>query len=211
MPPGHITLYILYTCQSGICRFSLFTGRIIMRLFIGLELPPSISLALADLRGSLPDVAWTAPESWHLTLHFIGEVTQPHQLEEIHHALCAIHAAPPLLELAAPGLFETHGRPARDVLWIGCAPDPALLHLRSRVRAVMNRILPATVPNSRRFVPHVTLGHLHNPGPELRQRWLATALPASQPQTVGHFTLFRSIRHADGPFHEALEHYPLPS
>ncbi|MDT8871084.1 2'-5' RNA ligase family protein [Komagataeibacter rhaeticus] len=66
-----------------------------MRLFIGLELPPSISLALADLRGSLPDVAWTAPESWHLTLHFIGEVTQPHQLEEIHHALCAIHAAPP--------------------------------------------------------------------------------------------------------------------
>lgn len=182
-----------------------------MRLFIGLELSPSITQALATLRGSLPDVEWIEPESWHLTLHFIGDVTQPHLLEEIHHSLAAVHATPPTLELTTPGLSETHGRPARDRLWVGCAPDPALLHLRSRIRAVINRALPALPPGSRRFMPHVTIGSMQNPDPALRQRWLTAPLPRPDAETLTHFTLFRSIRHAGGAFYEALEHYPLPS
>ena len=182
-----------------------------MRLFIGLELPPSIASALGSLRGCLPDVQWSDPESWHLTLHFIGEITQHHLLAEIHHALAALHAAPPALELTAPGLFETSACPAVDVLWVGCAPDPALLHLRSRVRAAITRALPTAAPTSRRFMPHVTLGRLRNPDLERRQRWLTAPSPQADAETVTHFTLFRSVRHADGPFYEALEHYPLPS
>ena len=179
-----------------------------MRLFIGLELPPATIQALGEIRGSLPDVEWAAPESYHLTLHFLGEITQYHLLEEIHHALASIHAAPPTVQLTTPGLFETLGA---DVLWIGCAPDPALVHLRSRIRAVLNRALPAAAPGGRRFMPHVTLGRLQNPDPSRRQRWLAGLPPMREAETVGHFTLFRSIRQADGPFYEALEHYPLGS
>lgn len=63
-----------------------------MRLFVGLELPLPLLHAIGELRGGLPDVTWQSPESYHLTLHFIGEVTHPHLHEEIHHVLSAIRA-----------------------------------------------------------------------------------------------------------------------
>ncbi|KAB8123357.1 RNA 2',3'-cyclic phosphodiesterase [Komagataeibacter medellinensis] len=182
-----------------------------MRLFVGLELPPSVTQALDTLRGSLPGAAWIEPESWHLTLHFIGDVTQPHLLEEIHHSLAAVHAARPTLELTVPGLSETHGRPTGDRLWVGCAPTPALLHLHNRIRAVINRALPTLSPTSRRFMPHITIGSVQNPDPALRQRWLTIPLSRPDAETLTHFTLFRSIRHAGDTFYEALEHYPLQS
>ena len=49
-----------------------------MRLFVALELPPDvIALVTEATAGSSerhPGVAWTAPDSWHVTLAFLGEV-----------------------------------------------------------------------------------------------------------------------------------------
>ncbi|MBE7731064.1 RNA 2',3'-cyclic phosphodiesterase [Komagataeibacter sp. FXV3] len=181
-----------------------------MRLFVGLELPLPSLHAIGELRGRLPDVTWRPPESYHLTLHFIGEVTHPHLHEEIHHALSAIHAAPPVLRLGGTGLF-TPARPnGPDTLWIGCTPDDALTALREKVRKSLNRAIPTGAErNSRHFTPHVTVGQMQRPDQDRRQRWLATTVPPTEAQTIGHFTLFQSIRHADGPFYEPLEHYPL--
>ncbi|MEZ7135103.1 RNA 2',3'-cyclic phosphodiesterase [Komagataeibacter sp. SM21] len=190
-----------------------------MRLFIGLELPSALAHTLGELRGSLPDVAWYPPESYHLTLHFVGEVTHGHFLEEMHHALSAIRAAPPSLILTVPGLFEPATRQGPDTLWMGCAPDPALVHLQNRIRATMTR-LPSPFGKAgsgqsgaarpiRRFVPHISLGQMRHPDPVRRQRWLVTSPPACDAQSIGHFTLFRSLRHGDMPFYEPLEHYPL--
>ena len=180
-----------------------------MRLFVGLELPPSLLHAVAELRGSLPDVAWRAPESYHLTLHFIGEVSHGHLLEEIHHILSAIRATPPALRLNGSGVFMNDRPHGADMLWIGCAPDAALLALRERVRKSLNRAFPPGGKNSRHFTPHITVGRMDHPDQARRQRWLATTPPPTGAEAVGHFTLFRSIRHADGPFYEPLEHYPL--
>ncbi|WP_242402464.1 RNA 2',3'-cyclic phosphodiesterase [Komagataeibacter kakiaceti] len=155
-------------------------------------------------------MAWYPPESYHLTLHFIGEVTQRPVMEDIHHALAAIHTPHPHLRLTAPGLFESETHYGPDTLWIGLATDPALTQLQHRIRATLNRLLPATARRGRRFVPHVTLGQSQRTDPDQRQRWLATTLPASEGETVGHFTLFQSLRGADGPCYEPLEHYPLP-
>ncbi|AHI24563.1 2'-5' RNA ligase [Komagataeibacter xylinus] len=181
-----------------------------MRLFVGLELPPTLLHAIGELRGGLPDVAWLPPETYHLTLRFIGEVTHPHLLEEIHHALSAIRATPPVLRLDGTGLFTPTRPNAPDTLWVGCAPDDALLTLREKVRKGLNRAIPAGGErNGRHFTPHVTIGRMERPDQARRQRWLATTLPTTEARTIGHFTLFQSIRHADGPFYEPLEHYPL--
>ncbi|GBQ44537.1 RNA 2',3'-cyclic phosphodiesterase [Komagataeibacter sucrofermentans] len=180
-----------------------------MRLFIGLELPLPLTRALAGLRGNLPDVTWSPPESYHLTLHYLGEVTHGHALEDIHHALNAITATPPTLSLTAPGLFEAETHHGLDALWVGCAADAALMHLQKRIRTSMNRLLPGAARSARRFVPHVTMGHMQHPDPLRRQAWLASMPPMPDGEPVGHFTLFQSLRHADGPFYEALEHYPL--
>ncbi|MBV1831867.1 RNA 2',3'-cyclic phosphodiesterase [Komagataeibacter sp. AV436] len=180
-----------------------------MRLFIGLELPLPLTRALAGLRGNLPDVTWSPPESYHLTLHYLGVVTHGHLLEDIHHALNAITATPPTLSLTAPGLFEPATHHGPDTLWVGCAPDAALMHLQKRIRATMNRLLPAATRAARRFVPHVTMGHMQHPDPLRRQAWLAAMPPMTDGEPMGHFTLFQSLRHRDEPVYEALEHYPL--
>ncbi|MBL7234549.1 RNA 2',3'-cyclic phosphodiesterase [Komagataeibacter oboediens] len=180
-----------------------------MRLFVGLELPPSLLHAIAGLRGSLPDVTWLPPESYHLTLHFIGEVTHGHLLEEIHHTLSAIRSTPPVLQPGGAGLFMTSRPHGSDTLWIGCAPDAALLSLRDRIRKGLNRAIPPGEKNSRHFTPHITMGRMDHPDQVRRQRWLATTLPPVAAQAIGHFTLFQSMRHADGPVYEPLEHYPL--
>ncbi|GCE84885.1 RNA 2',3'-cyclic phosphodiesterase [Komagataeibacter diospyri] len=181
-----------------------------MRLFVGLELSPALLHAIGELRGGLPDVTWQSPESYHLTLHFIGEVTHPHLLEEIHHGLSAIRATPPALRLGGTGLF-TAGRPnGPDTLWIGCAPDDALMMLREKIRKGLNRMIPTVSErNNRHFTPHITIGRMERPDQTRRQRWLATTVPPTEAWPIGHFTLFQSIRHADGPFYEPLEHYPL--
>ncbi|MCE2576451.1 RNA 2',3'-cyclic phosphodiesterase [Komagataeibacter sp. FNDCR2] len=180
-----------------------------MRLFVGLEFPPSLQRVAGELRGSLPDVVWYPPDSYHLTLHFMGEITQRPVLEDIHHALAAIRAPHPGLRLTAPGLFESETRYGPDTLWIGLAADPVLVQLQHKIRATLNRILPTPARRGRRFVPHVTLGQSQRTDSDQRQRWLATPLPASEEEHVGHFTLFQSLRRADGPFYEPLEHYPL--
>ncbi|MGH9103768.1 MAG: RNA 2',3'-cyclic phosphodiesterase [Acidimicrobiales bacterium] len=46
-----------------------------MRLFIAAWPPPEVRAVLATLRGpDHPAVRWTAPDRWHVTLRFLGEV-----------------------------------------------------------------------------------------------------------------------------------------
>jgi 2'-5' RNA ligase len=49
-----------------------------MRAFVAIPLPPEIRLQLDDLirklRSFRADVRWTAPQSIHLTLKFLGEI-----------------------------------------------------------------------------------------------------------------------------------------
>ena len=44
------------------------------RLFVALELPAPVKRELARLAAGLPGARWVAPEQFHLTLRFIGEV-----------------------------------------------------------------------------------------------------------------------------------------
>jgi 2'-5' RNA ligase len=51
-----------------------------MRLFIGIALSPAVIAELATLTARLrskPDsLGWTEPESWHITLYFLGSTSQ---------------------------------------------------------------------------------------------------------------------------------------
>ncbi|MGH9524260.1 MAG: 2'-5' RNA ligase family protein, partial [Terriglobales bacterium] len=48
-----------------------------MRVFVGLDIPDDIRAAIArymdGLRNFAPDVRWVKPETFHITLKFIGE------------------------------------------------------------------------------------------------------------------------------------------
>ncbi|MBY4639375.1 RNA 2',3'-cyclic phosphodiesterase [Gluconacetobacter entanii] len=177
-----------------------------MRLFIALGIPHPLSARLAELRGSLAEVNWVPPETYHLTLRFIGEVTDRHLMEDIHHALSAIRA--PSFDLLAdgPGLFERPAAPA--TLWMGVVRNESLLHLQRKVDTAMRRV--GLDDRRRRFVPHITLGSIPHPDPARLAPWLGRhGLADGAATTIEAFSLYSSLRGKESPVYEVLEDYTL--
>ncbi|WP_025885727.1 RNA 2',3'-cyclic phosphodiesterase [Asaia prunellae] len=174
-----------------------------MRLFVALDLASEHKRLLSSLRRSITGVTWYPPESYHLTLRFIGDVQALHLLEEIDHALAAIRGDKITIQLGEVGLF-THA--ARSKLWAGVVPSHALTALQARIEAAVRRI--GFQPEKRRFHPHVSLGTFRgDPTPDMI-RWVQghNLLKSSDIQTE-HFTLFRSYRTSDVPHYESCADY----
>jgi 2'-5' RNA ligase len=177
-----------------------------MRLFVALDLPWDLRAQLAGLSIGLQGVRWVAPENYHITLRFIGEMPG-HKAEEIDLALAGLRARGFSLELAGVGTMEKAGRVT--ALWAGIARNPSLDHLRVKVDTALQRIgIPA---ERRRFLPHVTLARLDDRAPEPRlASWVqAHNLFRSGPVPVEHFTLFSSLLGKEQPVYTPEVEYAL--
>lgn len=119
------------------------------------------------LRGSLPKAAWTRPESWHLTLLFLGEDVTPDFVAKFSEALepIATGTVPGEIQAGVPTVFPPHGKPR--VLGVGFSPSPGLesvSELATQASAAAAR-LGARV-ETRPFHPHVTFARLREPWPD---------------------------------------------
>src|SRR3954468_16436744 len=47
-----------------------------LRLFVGIGLPPELKLGLSQLCAGVPGAKWVDPGNFHVTLRFIGEVDE---------------------------------------------------------------------------------------------------------------------------------------
>jgi RNA 2',3'-cyclic 3'-phosphodiesterase len=92
------------------------------RLFTALEIPFEIGQSLALLRGGLPGARWVAPENYHLTLRFIGDIDDT-LAEEITDLLDKVER--PAFDLQIDGLDSFGGNKPRAVV----AAVPAVTHL----------------------------------------------------------------------------------
>jgi len=174
-----------------------------IRLFVGLDLPPALAERLAGLAAGLPGARRIEPENLHLTLRFIGECDEA-TAADLDLALTRIEAAPFPLTLTELGLFGDRRR--AHTLWRGLAPSPALHQLAHRIETAVVRLgLPA---EPRRFTPHITLARLSSTSPNRLQCALALPLPP-ETLTVESFTLFQSHLSPRGAQYERLVHYPL--
>ncbi len=177
-----------------------------MRLFVALDLPWGVREALSGLARGLGGVRWVAPENYHITLRFVGEVPG-HRAEEIDLALAALRSRQFALELAGVGTMEKAGRVV--ALWAGVERNPALEHLRGKVETALQRT--GLEPERRRFAPHVTLARLGEGAAEPKLAgWVqAHNLFRSQPVRVAHFTLFSSQLGREQSVYTPEVEYPL--
>lgn len=177
-----------------------------IRAFVAIDLPDEVLFELRLLQQGLPVTKPVAPENMHLTLAFLGDVAEP-ALEEAHFAFAAIKAAPFELSLTGVAVFGGH-RPR--VVFAGVREDPALMHLQAKVQQAARRA--GLEPDSKRYVPHITLGRLI-PGRfdrvQLERAVAARADFTAPPFTVEDFRLYRSDLRPGGPIHEELARYPL--
>jgi 2'-5' RNA ligase len=133
-----------------------------MRLFIAIEIPESVKKELTvvqgRLRGAGVDASWTRAEGMHLTLKFLGEVSEQRVPEIMISLRKAMEGIGPLgFSVSGVGTFPNPIK-AR-VVWIGLAGDiDKLTRLQVAVENAM--VLLGMAREERKFTPHLTLGRI---------------------------------------------------
>jgi RNA 2',3'-cyclic 3'-phosphodiesterase len=182
-----------------------------VRLFVALT-PPSLALdeldaAVAPFRAARPDLRWSTPQSWHVTLAFLGEVNETvvtrlgPRLE-----LAADRHAGLSLSAAGAGAFPT--APRARVLWTGIRGDQeALRRMAASVAAGARRAGAPPPDERRRFRPHITLARCREPA-DVRALVMELAEYSGAAWTAERIHLIRSHL-GPQPRYESLGDWPL--
>jgi 2'-5' RNA ligase len=179
-----------------------------MRLFVGIPLAPEVLAELAKavsrLRSNSDNSRWTAPESWHITLQFLGN-TDPQQYECLVAHLSEVQAPPFPIHLANLGFFDRAG-----VFFADVEPTPALVAVAARVSSATS--LCGFSPETRPFHPHITLARAKGqsrgqPLQALVQR--VKNQPAFPRFRASEFLLYESHLSPTGSTYEIRHRFPL--
>jgi len=175
------------------------------RLFFALVPPPGTADTLDDLCEGITDAHWVAESDFHLTLAFLGDVSD-HHVSDLVEAAAVVRTPTFRLELASVGVFPSRGRPR--VLWAGVKKEPRLLALQ-RVLALELRHAGFAL-EKRKFHPHVTLARIEGCPTDDVSDWLARHLSfCAGPFGVFEFHLVSSERPGHGPRYRSIERFPL--
>jgi 2'-5' RNA ligase len=158
------------------------------RLFIAVDLPPSIVTALRQIQPRpVPGLRLASAGQMHLTLHFIGEA----ETGKLIDALINVQSVEFSLAIKGVGKFPPRGAPS--VLWAGIATDDGLLKLHA---AIADALRAAGFPTETRpFAPHITLARCTRElAPDVADEFLeqhdGLSLP---PFLVSKFHLYSSV------------------
>lgn len=179
-----------------------------MRLFLAIPLAAEAAAELAAisrrLQSSGSALRWSAPESWHVTLQFLGD-TGPEQYGCTVARLRELRMAAVPIRLERIGFFERAG-----VFFIGVGATRELVALQRRV--VETTALCGFVPEDRPYQPHITLAR--SKGKEGRQQ-----LSQLKTRVQGHlevtrflseeFRLYESVPGPSGSRYEIRERFFL--
>ena len=149
------------------------------RTFIALELNEALQRFLGEIISQvsqeLPDLRWVDPHGIHLTLAFLGELSDEQLVEAIHAAEEAATKATSFeYRLKGLGIFGSPQRPR--VIWMGVEDLPSGKVQGSPLQQV-HRVLSRELElrgfefEKRPFSPHLTLARLKQPLlPDAQQR-----------------------------------------
>jgi RNA 2',3'-cyclic 3'-phosphodiesterase len=176
-----------------------------MRLFVGIPLAAvvieELSAISMRLQSNGDGLRWSTPESWHITLQFLGNTPEYEcivaQLRELRSPLVPI-------QLQDLGFFERAG-----VFFAGVGLTPELQILQQRVTAATR--LCGFIPETRPYHPHITLARSKGKGAhglrELKQR--IHREPRFTSFVAQEFVLYESLMRRTGSEYEIRERFTL--
>ncbi len=130
-----------------------------MRLFVALDVlkkeKDRIYRAARVLRESEFPVRWVEPSKFHVTLKFLGDVSED-RIKVVEEAVRRVAASTGPLDLSIEGFgaFPTMRRP--QVFWVGVVPTPRLRCLKQDLEWALTDC--GFERETRVFHPHLTLG-----------------------------------------------------
>jgi len=141
-----------------------------VRAFLAVPADPawvgSVRRLVEGLAPRLPRASWTRPESWHLTLRFLGEISEEAADRFAAHLdAAAANVLGGDLRASGPALLPSRGRPR--VLGVDFEREGAAETLVEAARAAEAAARAVGCdPVERPFRPHVTLARLRDPWPK---------------------------------------------
>ena len=190
-----------------------------MRLFVGIDIEQEsrerITKFVDGVRNFAPDVRWVGPETFHITLKFLGETNKT---EEIKRALSEVKGSPITISFRETGYFPSHksGR----VFWAGIQADENLVPLQRAVDQATQAL--GFEAEKGPYRPHLTLARAGSGRPsrmrgdgannnfQLLQKKLST-LPAPEfgTMTAHEFFLYESKLSPRGAQYTRIDRYAL--
>ena len=179
-----------------------------MRLFVGIPLAAAVigelAATVARLRSDTDGLRWAAPESWHVTLQFLGNAGRE-ECDCTVARLRELRLPPVPMRLEGLGFFDRAG-----ILMVGVRVTPELLLVERSVTAATR--LCGFVPETRPYRPHITLARSKSKG-QGRGILELKAKIGRQPSFSGfaaeEFLLYESFLGPAGSRYEIRERFPL--
>lgn len=157
-----------------------------MRAFIAIDLPDSIRQTFAReqkrFRVVCRDARWTRPEGIHLTLKFLGQISDA-KAGQVVKALQSMERFNSFtVRVQGFGFFPDAKRP--KVFWAGLDAPEDLAHLAGEVESAMASL--GFPRENRAFKPHLTLARFKIPQP---QPGLQSLLNREEEALLGSFAV----------------------
>ncbi len=183
-----------------------------MRIFIALDIPEEIRTRLSEYidraRPLVTDARWARVEGLHVTLKFIGEVSEA-RVQEIKAALASVKAAPFAVRFDGVGFFPNANAPR--VFWAGVDGGNELPQLASAVDAALDKI--GIAREAKPYHPHLTLARAGGRPLRALQTLASNPPPSVIPQfgemTAREFFLYLSQTQKGGSRYTRLERFAL--
>lgn len=184
-----------------------------MRTFIAIDLTAEIKNELAQAVRLLKPVAawikWVVPENYHLTLKFLGEVSES-RLEMIRTVLEEVAGRHRSFRLTVKGAGSfPPGQNKMRVIWVGIEAGPDLLALQSDLEDSLSQ--QGFEREERPFSPHLTIGRAREPQAQVRLKAELEKLGTKEfgIMEVKEISLFESRLRPEGPEYKIISRHHL--
>ncbi|MDX1958685.1 MAG: RNA 2',3'-cyclic phosphodiesterase [Leptospiraceae bacterium] len=128
-----------------------------MRAFLAIIPPEEIKEELSRITHGIPGVKWKNPETFHLTLQFLGEISEE-ITTNLNERISCIKFEPFTVNFHSVGFF--HSAKGGYTIWTGVDKNPSLISLYDSIQKIVNLLQLKT--GSKDFIPHLTIGKTYN-------------------------------------------------
>jgi 2'-5' RNA ligase len=185
---------------------------VFIRAFIALDVGEAVRGQLAAVQASLKKthahVSWVPPDNIHLSLVFLGNITQD-LVGLVQAALDQAAAGTRPFPFRVVNLGTFGGRQSPRVIWAGTSDNQPIKDLHGLLVPLLKEI--GLTPETREFTPHITLGRVRS---GRGRDDLVQALEAAGPRDFGpvdarEVRLMRSVLWEDGARYSVLHRAPF--
>ena len=172
-----------------------------MRVFIALDCNAQRQ-AFARLQHKLPTEGTTFPDSFHLTLKFLGDLSRD-ELETVQKRLALLRFAPFTISFDHIGYFSHNNK--KHIIWAGMTRKTKMLSLQ---REIDGLLAPLRKPQ-KKYLPHVTLARVQRDNHQRLKHLMALIKPMTPLSVaVNDVRLIHSTLTPTGPLYKTLQTIP---